>query len=87
MPPGTLRTAREYKAASVLAEEARADFVLAIALGVAAALGKPRDTERLLREISPLADSVPRGRVVSPAILNAAGIGVRFVKGSRDGRV
>ncbi len=79
MPPGALRTAREYKAASLLAEEARADFVLAVALGVSAALGKPREAERLLREISPLAEVAPRGRVVSPAVLRAAGIGVRFI--------
>ncbi len=86
MPPGSLKTAREYKAASVLAEEARADFVLAVALGVSAALGKPQETERLLRQLSPLAESLPRGRVADPAVLRAAGIGVRFVKGSRDGR-
>jgi len=80
VPPGALKSAREYKAASVLAEEARADFVLAVALGVSAALGKPQEAERLLREISPLAEATPRGRVVRPAVLQAAGIGVRFVR-------
>lgn len=85
MPPGTLKTAREYKAAGMLAEEARADFVLAVALGIAAALGKPHDAERLLRRISPLAEPAKRGRVVPPAVLQAAGIGVRFVREKPDG--
>lgn len=80
LPPGSLARVREYRAAHLLADEARMEFVLAVAAGVQMALARPQERRQMARALaSPLGER-PRRRPVTAMALRAAGIGVRVAR-------
>lgn len=72
----------ELKTLHVLAQEARADFIAAVALGISLAFARPQDRRRILKVVHP--DGEVK-RKPTAAALQMMGIGVRMHGNPRNG--
>ncbi len=82
LPPGSLERVKEYRAANLLADEARMEFVLAVAAGVQMALARPQERRRMARALAPL--WAERRRPATAMALRAAGIGVHVARREKE---